>query len=94
MLFTLRDLAIWDIIYEHCGYFVPESLASCFDEAGFQVLDGRHRFVSDVGPMNVAWIAISNAAVDVRFSKAMRSSRSSRHAAMWASMSFAMPGGP
>jgi SAM-dependent methyltransferase len=25
VLFSLRDLSIWDIIYEHCSYFSPES---------------------------------------------------------------------
>jgi SAM-dependent methyltransferase len=35
----LRQLSIWDIIYEHCGYFVPESLAAIFEECGFEVLD-------------------------------------------------------
>ncbi|MEZ4676071.1 MAG: class I SAM-dependent methyltransferase [Caldilineaceae bacterium] len=39
VLFTLRDLAIWDIIYEHCGYFSRESLQNLFRQTGFQVLD-------------------------------------------------------
>ncbi|MEM7262831.1 MAG: class I SAM-dependent methyltransferase [Planctomycetota bacterium] len=29
-LWTLRDLGIWDIIYEHCSYFVPTALRRCF----------------------------------------------------------------
>lgn len=33
----LRALAIWDIIYEHCSYFVGPSLAYSFRESGFQV---------------------------------------------------------
>ena len=33
-LWTLRDLGIWDIIYEHCSYFVPSSLARLFSEEG------------------------------------------------------------
>ncbi len=36
--FTLRDLGIWDIIYEHCSYFSPTSLARLFDSSGFRVL--------------------------------------------------------
>lgn len=36
--FTLRDLGIWDIIYEHCSYFSPTSLARLFDLSGFRVL--------------------------------------------------------
>jgi hypothetical protein len=35
--FTLRDLGVWDLIYEHCGYFTRESLARVFREAGFRV---------------------------------------------------------
>ncbi|NIR48391.1 methyltransferase domain-containing protein [candidate division KSB1 bacterium] len=38
-LFTLRDMAIWDIIYEHCLYFTPESLAALFSTCGFDVLN-------------------------------------------------------
>ena len=37
-LFTLRDLAIWDLIYEHCSYFTPSSLTYLFRRAGFEVL--------------------------------------------------------
>ena len=36
-LYTLRDLGIWDIIYEHCSYFSAGSLAHVFQEAGFEV---------------------------------------------------------
>ena len=38
-LFTLRDLAIWDFIYEHCGYFSADSLRYLFQQHGFQVTD-------------------------------------------------------
>lgn len=37
VLFTLRDLAIWDLIYEHCSYFSPASLARLFALCGFHV---------------------------------------------------------
>lgn len=37
VLFTLRDLAIWDIIYEHCGYFTYSSLQRLLEEMGFAV---------------------------------------------------------
>lgn len=39
VLFTLRDLAIWDIIYEHCGYFNYSSLSYLFAQEGFAVCD-------------------------------------------------------
>jgi 2-polyprenyl-3-methyl-5-hydroxy-6-metoxy-1,4-benzoquinol methylase len=37
-LWTLRQLGIWDIIYEHCSYFSPQSLAAVFEHNGFDVL--------------------------------------------------------
>ena len=38
MAYTLRELAIWDIIYEHCGYYSPQSAAYLFKTTGFSVL--------------------------------------------------------
>jgi len=35
--FTLQDLGIWDIIYEHCGYFSETSLRRVFERNGFRV---------------------------------------------------------
>jgi hypothetical protein len=37
-LWTLRHGGIWDIIYEHCAYFSPASLAYLFQKHGFRVL--------------------------------------------------------
>lgn len=39
VMFTLRDLGIWDLIYEHCSYFSADSLAWLFRSYGFEVLD-------------------------------------------------------
>ena len=36
---ALRQLSIWDLIYEHCSYFVPASLAALFAAQGFEVLE-------------------------------------------------------
>ena len=36
---VLRDLAFWDIYYEHCSYFCAGSLARVFREAKFEVLE-------------------------------------------------------
>ena len=41
MLRVLRDLAFWDIYYEHCSYFSPGSLAHLFRRNAFDVLDVR-----------------------------------------------------
>ncbi len=35
----VRQFSVWDIIYEHCSYFSPESLHRCFEIAGFEVLN-------------------------------------------------------
>ena len=35
--FTLRDLGIWDLIYEHCSYFSAKSFVYLFNSCGFQV---------------------------------------------------------
>lgn len=43
-LWTLRDLGIWDIIYEHCSYFSPASLVHLFETAGFETIDVREEF--------------------------------------------------
>jgi hypothetical protein len=37
VLFTLRDLGIWDLIYEHCSYFTVSSLACLFASCGFDI---------------------------------------------------------
>jgi SAM-dependent methyltransferase len=37
LLYTLRDLGIWDLIYEHCSYFSPPSLTALFTRQGFHV---------------------------------------------------------
>ncbi len=36
-LFILKDLSVWDIIYEHCSYFSRCSLKRAFLESGFSV---------------------------------------------------------
>ena len=56
VMFSLHDLGIWDLIYEHCGYFSAGSLAHLFNASGFAVktLDetfgGQYLFV-DVTPV-------------------------------------------
>lgn len=42
--FTLRDLGIWDLIYEHCSYFSTGSLARVFTASGFKVCDLHEEF--------------------------------------------------
>ena len=39
VMFTLRDLGIWDLIYEHCSFFSRNSLAYLFNTQGFDVIN-------------------------------------------------------
>jgi len=41
---ALRDLSIWDLIYEHAVYFVPNSIDFLFRACGFEVLDFREAY--------------------------------------------------
>jgi hypothetical protein len=43
-LSTLRDGGIWDIIYEHCSYFTPSSLARAFCETGYMPVELAETF--------------------------------------------------
>lgn len=36
---VLRDLAFWDVYYEHCSYFTAGSLRRLFERCGFEVLE-------------------------------------------------------
>ena len=36
-LWTIREGGVWDVIYEHCGYFTPSSLTYVFSANGFAV---------------------------------------------------------
>lgn len=44
VMFTLRELGIWDLIYEHCGYFTSTSLRRLFLEGGFELLSVSESF--------------------------------------------------
>lgn len=39
VVYTLQDLGIWDLIYEHCSYFSESSLHFLFHSCGFKVGD-------------------------------------------------------
>lgn len=36
-MYTIKDMGIWDIIYEHCSYFCDSSLKKAFLMSGFSV---------------------------------------------------------
>lgn len=60
----LRSLSIWDIIYEHCSYFSPLSLANVFESCGFDILELNetfgHQFLAiEASPIkngNASWL--------------------------------------
>ena len=43
-LYTFENMMIWDIIYEHCTYFAPISLAYTFAAAGYRTQAVREEF--------------------------------------------------
>lgn len=43
-LYMLEEVGIWDVIYEHCNYFLPEAMSNLFRAAGFEPLDIRTAF--------------------------------------------------
>lgn len=45
-LYTIKDMGIWDIIYEHCSYFTSESLTNLFIKAGFEVIQVAEQYNS------------------------------------------------
>lgn len=44
VMFTMKHLGIWDIIYEHCSYFTRGSLARLFRSTGFDVKALQEQF--------------------------------------------------
>jgi SAM-dependent methyltransferase len=72
-LYTLRDLGIWDLIYEHCSYFSAPALRCVLDESGLETTRlcsefggqflcadarrGRGGVAADVAPAEVARLA-------------------------------------
>ncbi len=46
MLFTIQDLGIWDLIFEHCSYFSRSSLVHLFSSSAFRVLRAGEGFGS------------------------------------------------
>jgi SAM-dependent methyltransferase len=40
----LREVAFWDVFYEHCSYFTPGSVARAFRAAGFRPVDVKLAF--------------------------------------------------
>jgi SAM-dependent methyltransferase len=43
-LYSLEQMGLWDIIYEHCSYFTSDSLANLFLSAGFEPIEVAERY--------------------------------------------------
>ena len=43
-LYSLRDMGVWDIIYEHCTYFNESALTRIFIDEDFEILNVRETF--------------------------------------------------
>lgn len=43
-LYTIRNMMVWDVIYEHCTYFTPPSLSYAFTQAGYSVGETSEEF--------------------------------------------------
>lgn len=41
---VLDEAAFWDVYYEHCSYFTPETLRSLFERCGFDVQRVEHAY--------------------------------------------------
>jgi len=41
---VLRELSVWDVIYEHCNYFAAPTLDALFRASGFRVLELREPY--------------------------------------------------
>ncbi|MCK4783766.1 MAG: class I SAM-dependent methyltransferase, partial [Desulfobacteraceae bacterium] len=39
VMFTIKELGIWDLIYEHCSYFNKHSFEHLFETCGFDVFE-------------------------------------------------------
>lgn len=86
-LYTLRDLGIWDIIYEHCSYFTPKSLATAFKKAKytpqsveetfgkqFLIIDAIPAGISDVSADSLDYVpAVDTATLVAEFNSAYQS---------------------
>ena len=65
---TLKDLAIWDLIYEHCSYFSSTSLTKLFNSNGFHVTGVREAFGGQY-----LWLEANTAKANTKDRRALRS---------------------
>ncbi|MBN2304341.1 MAG: methyltransferase domain-containing protein [Anaerolineae bacterium] len=56
--YTLRDMGIWDLIYEHVSYFSVHSITRLFIESGFRVLNVGEAYAGQFLGIEVAPVAV------------------------------------
>lgn len=61
--YTLRETAVWDLIYEHCQYFTASSFTYLMKQAGFETLDLYETFGGQYLAGEFHWIG--NSKVDI-----------------------------
>ncbi|HEG44556.1 MAG TPA: methyltransferase domain-containing protein [Phycisphaerales bacterium] len=74
VLFTLKDGAIWDIIYEHCSYFTLGSLANLFVKVGFEPINLSEQYEGQF--ISIEARAASNTTATAKFSIPQADTRS------------------
>lgn len=82
-LWTLRDLGIWDIIYEHCSYFSPVTLRVLTESQGLKGMDVREefggQFLAAEGTFNGTESGAATAADELTEMKALVAAFSTRY---------------
>jgi len=63
-VFTLKDLSIWDLIYEHCSYFSIPSLNHVFTASGFEVSNLTEGFEAQF--LCIEALPVDNSASSIR----------------------------
>lgn len=59
-LFTIRDLSIWDLIYEHCQYFTAGSFSELARRAGLQLISLTESFGGQFLSLEAAPTGVGN----------------------------------
>jgi FlaA1/EpsC-like NDP-sugar epimerase len=57
ILYTLRDLGIWDLIYEHCSYFSATSLSKLFEKLNFGVINVNESYMGQFLSIEASTVA-------------------------------------
>ncbi|MBK1877956.1 class I SAM-dependent methyltransferase [Pelagicoccus mobilis] len=60
----LKQLSVWDIIYEHCNYFSIESLTTLFRRKGFEILNAEETYQEQFLSLETR-VAKSSATTDI-----------------------------